>query len=51
MLDANILNLYLFLWWHWEMISDLLFNNFLSVFSDISTFFLRYSLQRFQIGL
>ena len=34
-LDVNVLSLYLFLRRHWEMILDLLFNKFLSRFSNI----------------
>ena len=38
MFDANVLSLYLFLWRHWEMISDLLFKRFLPGSSNISSF-------------
>ena len=42
--DANVLSLYLFLWRHWEMISDLLFSKFLSASSNISSFSVRHLL-------
>ena len=48
-LDANVLSLYLFLWRHWEMISDLLFNKFLSGSSNNSSFSVRHRLQRFEV--
>ena len=49
--DANVLILYLFLWRHWEMISDLSFNKILFGLSNISSFSVRYRLQRFEVGL
>ena len=51
MLDANVLSLYLFLWWHYEMISDLLFKKFLPGLFNISGFSARQGLQCFEIGL
>ena len=37
MFNANVLSLYLFLWRQWELISDILFNKFLSGSSYISS--------------
>ena len=51
MLGANVLSPQLFLLWHWEMISSLLFNNFLSGSYNISNFSVRHRLQRFEVGL
>ena len=46
-----VLRLYWFLWRQWEMISDSLFNKFLSRSSNISSFSVRYRLELFEIGL
>ena len=51
MLDSDVLIVYLFLRQHWEMISGLLFNKFLSRLSDISSFSVRHRLQRYEVGL
>ena len=50
MLEVNLFSLYLFWFRLWEMISDLLFNRFLSGLSDISSFSVKHKLQCFEIG-
>ena len=50
MLGGNVLSLYLFLWRHWEMIYDLLFNKFLSGLFNISSFSVSERLHRYEVG-
>ena len=50
LLDTRVFSLYLFRWRHWEISSELLFNNFSSGSSNISNFSCKHKLHLFELG-